>query len=224
METSYDGKKVFEELKDKKQNESLAIFDYDKKNKLLEITKRYDRDEFVDNISCLGYAIDVFQESINKTFREYLVNYDYLVSVLENYGFVQLTVDEAKKMELTNGIGSFSELFALMNNEIKRDRSKREEYGNAYKMTANQKRISFLNKYFIFKKVRNVDIADLRLSMTYKSEKEELQNVVESLVAQQVVKSVIASEEQSKKSIKKTVKKLKVVTTETPTSPSHPSK
>jgi hypothetical protein len=186
--TSYDGKKIFDLLKDKKQNESYTIFDHDQKNKLLEITKRYDRDDFVDNISCLGFGIDVFQESINKTFREYLVNYDYLISVLENYGFVQLTTDEAKHMELSNGVGNFNNLFDLMNTEIKRNKNKQQEYGWAYKMSKSQKNISFLNKYFIFKKVRNVDIHDLRLSTSYKSEKKDKQSVINSLLAKQTTK------------------------------------
>ena len=168
--TSFDGKKMFELLKDIKENESITIFDRDHSNKLLEITKRYNRDDFMDNISCLGFGIDVFQESINKTFREYLVNYDYLKSIMANYGFIQLTSDEAKQMELVNGIGSFQELYNLMTDEVKRNPAKRNDYGTAYKMTKNEKEISFLNKYFIFKKVRNVDIRDLRLSTSYKSD------------------------------------------------------
>ena len=187
--TSYDGKKVFDLLKDKKPSESLTIFDHDKKNKLLEITKRYDRDDYLDNIGCLGFGIDVFQESINKTFREYLVNYDYLISVMENYGFIQLTADETKHMELTNSIGNFNELYDLMKNEIKRNPLKRDDYGSAYKITKNQKDISFLNKYFIFKKVRNVDIDDLRLSTSYKSDKQEKDSVIKSLIADQAQKS-----------------------------------
>ena len=88
--SSYDGKLIFDLLKDKKIDESITIFDHDKKNKLLEITKRYDRDDYMDNNGSLGFSIDVFQESINKTFREYLVNYDYFISVLEKYGFEKI--------------------------------------------------------------------------------------------------------------------------------------
>ena len=61
----------------------------------------YDNDEFQDNIDSLGYGINVFQESINKTFREYLVNYDYLTRLLENYGFILLT-DEASPVTRTS--------------------------------------------------------------------------------------------------------------------------
>ena len=177
--TCFDGNKIFELLKDIEQNESITIFDYDRNNKLLEITKRYNKEDFPDNITCLNYGIDVFQESINKTFREYLVNYDYFISVMENYGFIPLTSDEAKSMGLKSGIGNFDELYKLMNDEIKREPNKKNAYGMAYRMTRNQKDISFLNKYFIFKKVRNIDIHDLKLASSFKVEKSSLDTSVE---------------------------------------------
>ena len=199
-------------MKDKKQNESLVIMDRNN-NKLLEVTKQYDRDEFSDNISCLGYGINVFQESINKTFREYLVNYDYLIQILENYGFVQLTTDEATKMGLTRGSGSFKDLFDIMNMEIKRDASKKNEYGTAYKMTAEQRRISFLNNYFIFKKVRNVDINDVKFGITHGTAGEYKQKVAESIMAQEEVKSAVLEKQTEKKerAATKTRKKIKLV-------------
>lgn len=216
--TSYDGKKIFEMLKDKKQGESVSILDVEN-NKLLEITKEYDRDEFPDNINCLGYDINVFQESINKTFREYLVNYDYFVQILENYGFVNLTTEEAKKINLPRGVGNFNELFDLMTAEIKKDSKKKNDYGISYKMTASERRISFLNKYFIFKKVRNVNINDINNSLTQPDDDEETQQVIESLVAQQDVKSVVpepdvkaeVSSKTQSKTKAKTKKKLKLV-------------
>ena len=40
-----------------------------------EIEKEYSSDEFEDNETSIGYRINVFQESINKVFGEYLVNF-----------------------------------------------------------------------------------------------------------------------------------------------------
>ena len=54
-------------------------------------------------MASLGYAIDVFQESIGKTFREYLVNFEYLDRVMTNYGFARLTADEAKDLGPPSG-------------------------------------------------------------------------------------------------------------------------
>jgi hypothetical protein len=50
--------------------------------KIYELTKQYSQTGFPDENS-IGYAIDVYQESINKTFREYLVNYPLLVRMME---------------------------------------------------------------------------------------------------------------------------------------------
>lgn len=153
--TCYDGKIVFDQLRDKKQGESMYIM-YNNE-KLWQVTKEYDRDTFVDDESCLGYKINVYQESINKEFSEYLVNYNYLVRLLENYGLVPLTVDECKRLGIPATTGLFSELYGLMENELRRYPENKAMYGDAMNMTPNERRISFLNRYFVFKKVRDVD-------------------------------------------------------------------
>ena len=208
--TSYNGKKVWKLLQQKNLNEIYTFYDRDNKNKLLEITKQYANDEFVDNISCLGYGIDVFQSSINKTFREYLVNYDYLTTVLENYGFVPLTVAEAKAINLTSSIGDFEQLFKLMLANIKSGQIDRETIGTAYKMTREEKDISFLNNYFIFKKVRNVDIQDIKIGLIQKTPQEQEEEHQKSLALQEEVKEVVAQEE-SQKPKPRTKKKVTLV-------------
>lgn len=199
--TCFDGKKVFNLLADKKENESFIVMDRERKNKLLEINKQYDKDTITDDISCLGYAINIYQESINKTFKEYLVNFTYLTSVIENYGFAQLTTEEANALGFNSGIGNFSDMFDFMNSEIKKQPEKKNDYGNAYKMTSQQKQISFLNKYFIFKKVRNVDINDIKTNLTKIDKYEEEKNV--ALVEEQLEKVIEQSE------IPKTIKVIK---------------
>jgi hypothetical protein len=106
----------------------------------------------------LGYSINVFQESINQYFREYLVNFDYFTRIMEDYGFVLVTKDEAKHMNLPNGSGMFSELFNLMEIELKGNRRSEANYRKAIYMSPEEKRISFMNRYFAFKKVRDVDV------------------------------------------------------------------
>jgi hypothetical protein len=105
----------------------------------------------------VGYPINVYQESINQYLREYLVNFDYVVRVMEDYGFVLVFKNECIKMGLPDSTGMFSELFANLQNEIKRDRKTATDYGKAENMTEEEKRISFMNRYFVFKKVRNVN-------------------------------------------------------------------
>jgi hypothetical protein len=118
---------------------------------------------FEDDVSSLGYKIDVFQESINKMIPEFLVNYNYLNRVMENYGFRLVSREEAHDMGLPEGSGLFSELYSYMNEEIKQFKSKRYDYGDAFKMTAYEKKISFLNRYFIYKKIRQVNTTKITL-------------------------------------------------------------
>jgi hypothetical protein len=170
--TSYDGNEIFKLLKDKEINESVSIFDNE--NKLLEITKRYNEVEFPDDSSSLGYKIDVFQESINKTFAEYLVNFKYLTRMLENYGFVPLTKEDALRLNMPSSSGLFSELFNKMKDEIKRNPKNASLYKDAMNMTAGERKISFLNRYFIYKKVRNVDADKLATNLISQSVNIEL--------------------------------------------------
>jgi len=153
--TCYDGKTVFNLLKKKTHGESMVIMKDDKK--IYEITKMYHETGFPDDEASLGYPIDVFQETINKVFREYLVNFDYFVQIMEDYGFVLVSKDDAKKMGLPNGTGLFKELFVSMENEVKRNPSKAKDYGHSVDMSDEERRISFMNRYFIFKKMRTVN-------------------------------------------------------------------
>ena len=176
--TSYDGKTIFDMLKIKSKGESVVVMEGDEK--LWEITKQYNNDEFSDNESSLGYGIDVYQESINKVFREYLVNYDYLTRMLENYGFVLLTRQETKDLNLPDSTGLFNDLFGIMKTEMKKNKRAMNEYGDAAKMSPGEKKISFLNRYFIYKKVRNVDADTITLNLLGTSiVEEEVSEIVE---------------------------------------------
>ena len=142
--TTYDGKVIFNMLKKKKIGESVELYEGEKK--IWEIRKEYDDEKFEDDVTSLGYKINVFQETINKMFPEYLVNFDYLERVMENYGFKLLNRDESKLIGLPEGSGSFNELFNLMEDEVKRAPMKKDKYGSAANMTPNEKKISFLNE------------------------------------------------------------------------------
>ena len=177
--TSYDGKQMFELLKGLNKGEKVAgVIDGDKslagaKEKLWEVAKQYSRLDFEDNVSCLGYGIDVYQESINKVFREYLVNYDYLTQLLENYGFVLLKKDELREKSINNSTGLFTELFTQMNNDIKRNPRLTRDVKDAPNMSTVERQISFINRYFIYKKVRKVDTESVFLGFIKKTVEEE---------------------------------------------------
>ena len=157
--TCYDGKKVFRLLQNKWKGESTVI--QHGTRKIFEITKQYDESGFPDNEMSLGYSIDVYQETINKSFREYLVNIDYFIRLMEDYGFTVVSRKESEKMGLPNGVASFETLFTDMENELQRYRESKDEYGTAMNMTEDEKFISFLNIFFVFKKTRTVNTAKI---------------------------------------------------------------
>ena len=151
--TCYNGQRVFDLLRNKLQGESVR-FDKNGK-KIFELTKGYANaiETFPSGPESIGMAINVYQESIDKTFEEYLVNFVFFERLMEDYGFVSLTESENQTIGIVNSNGSFEQLYRNMEN-IHRDR--RSDYGQAFTMTKEEKTISFLNQYFIFKKARNV--------------------------------------------------------------------
>lgn len=175
--TCYDGKTVFNMLKSKKKGDSITY--YKQGSKIFEIVKQYDKETFDDEITSVGYDIDVFQESINNKFREHLVNFDYLIRLMEIYGFVLPEKDELENMP--SNIGTFKDLYNYMENDLELKKIKNHNLGDTLNMSVEEKKISFLNKYFIFKKVRNVDPKTIVLSNPYLEEdtKDETEPAIE---------------------------------------------
>ena len=170
--TCYDGRSIFNRLKHKSEGDSVSFMTEESdgsRKKICEITKKYSDTGFPDDELSLGYPIDVFQETINKTFREYLVNFNFLVRMMENYGFTLVTTEEARQFGLPNNSGLFSELFDSMENEIKQNPRKKADYKNAPNMSSAEKSLSFLNRYFIFRKTTSVKAADIEKEFLKKS-------------------------------------------------------
>jgi hypothetical protein len=142
----------------------------------------YDQTGFPDEDMSLGYAINVYQESINQTFREYLVNFEYFTRIMEDYGFILITKEEAAGMNLPDGTGLFTEMFAQMQMELKQNPRRSQEYGMAAHMSPEEKRISFMNRYFVFKKVRSVDAKKMADIIAKKDI--ETEQVVEKLMTE----------------------------------------
>lgn len=199
--TSYDGRAVFRKLEGKKIGESIFI--NNNGVKMWEIKKQYDSGEFQNNISSLGHRVDVYQESINKTFAEYLVNYEYLTQLLENYGFVLLERDDARSLGLPESMGNFDQLFYEMQSQIKNRRLRSSDIQSALEMTPDEKKISFLNKYFIFKKVREVNAEEVSRVLTGSSVAQiELEKKETTIVDKPLIKK--------KPVVKKKKSKLKI--------------
>lgn len=180
--TSFDGRLLFKKLYNLKMNENIIINKDD--NKIWEVTKLYDNDKFENNSTCVGYPINVYQESINKTFKEYLVNFDYLVRLFENYGF---KLEETKLFENEYNDIDFENL----------DQNEKIMYKNIENISEQEKTISFLNRWFVFKKIRNVDVDSVFIEQSNETQinldtedrvKKELQQVIE--VTQNIKKPI----------------------------------
>ena len=197
--TCYDGKLIFNELKKYKKGEGVQLNEDGKK--IWEVLKEYGSDNFDDDSSSIGYKIKVYQESINQHIYEYLVNFDYLDRIMDSYGFKLINRDEANEIGLPSGSALFSELFINMLDDIKRNKFRATMYGEAPNMTSFEKKISFLNRYFIYKKVREVNVEKLQLELgeyeetVIEREKEDTEHAI-----------VVAKQEEKK--IKPKVKKL----------------
>lgn len=176
--TCYDGKQVFNLLENKNKNEGIAILKNERK--IYEITKMYDKTGFPDDEMSLDYAINVYQESINKVFREYLVNFDYLIRIMDDYGFVLVTKEEATSMGLPDGTGLFSELYSAMEQEIQQYPNRKNDYGKAPYMSPEEKQISFMNRYFAFKKVRSLDVK--KMSDIILSKEENTRTIIDNIM------------------------------------------
>ena len=182
--TCYDGSRVFNMLGSKELGQSVSRRVGD--TTIWAMTKRYNNVSFPSSAASVGLGIDVYQETIGKTFREYLVNVQYLEESLEAYGFVPLTPGELEKADLPSSIGGFR----LLYDQLMGTRGKTGQYGQAMQLAGGQMDISFLNSYFIFKKVRAVDaeaIARTRTGNNYeesslqRKERDAMREAIESV-------------------------------------------
>jgi hypothetical protein len=206
--TCFDGARIFQALSRLESGSEMSILSSSSSSsssgsasdpqKMWSVRKKYHQTEFEPDSSSIGYEIEVFQDSINKATREYLVNFDYLTQLLENYGFDLITPEEAETT-LTNpmmdGTATFDGMYHQMEIECKKkrdegvggsssgvgsgdgwDRRCQQEYGSALYMSAEEKQISFYNRYFIFRKNRNINAKQLKSSfLSYAGLQEEQQ-------------------------------------------------
>ena len=134
--TCYDGEKIFKLLSTVEKDNASELYIDEKK--VWAVIKKYDKETFTKHDS-LGYTIGVYQESINKVLDEYIVHFSYLTEIMGQYGFIP----ESPTKDIPP-IDSFERFYGT----------------SGIKMTEQEKIISFLNNYFIFKKVTNMSPSD----------------------------------------------------------------
>jgi hypothetical protein len=185
--TCYDGLTIFKRMKTTAVNDSLVINIPGSANKKVwEVVKEYSAETLENDVSCLGLKINVFQETIGKLTPEYLVNFRFFTQTMEDYGFRLVSRGEARQqLGMPDGTGLFVDLFNDMEEEARRDESKAIEYKNALNMAPYEKTISFLNRYFIYKKTNHIDAEKLTNAMLKKNAQEYVNEMVEQPPAAQ---------------------------------------
>ena len=147
--TCYDGQSVFDVLKNPD-----GVFRVEKNKRVLcNIKKQYSQvfTQFPNDERSIGMRIDVYQESIGHVFPEYLVSFEYFTRMMENYGFALITESEWKAIGIPGSNGLFYKMYKAME----------ADSGLKYEMTPEEKSISFLNRFFVFKKMRDIPTATL---------------------------------------------------------------
>lgn len=154
--TTYDGERIFEKLKDIEiGGNGIEIF----KDgiKIWQIIKSYSQTDFPADETSLGYKIEVYQESIGTTNSEYLINFTYFIELMRIYGFEIISKEELRGTGLQNGTSMFRDLY----NQMMNDKKIKSDTRDVMIMRDYERDISFLNRYFIFKKVTEVDSANI---------------------------------------------------------------
>jgi hypothetical protein len=132
--TCFDGATVFELLASKSKHDMTSF------GEICQIEKLYDADAFPNNDASLGFPIKVYNQTIVPSI-EYLVNFQFFTDEMRRNGF-----------ELLKFTGSWpstpSETFRYVFRYLEKH-GKNEFSG----MTEVEKQVSFMNRYFIFKKV-----------------------------------------------------------------------
>lgn len=141
--TCFDGQRVHQMLKGVNVVEGKTYSG----DTLWKIQKKYSttRIAFDRSKPNFGKQIDVLVHSIGNVHSEYLVNFEYLDAIMEEYGFEKVMIKP------------FSEYYEeLLKSEYTTNNvEKSKDLEMAKKMSEEEKRFSFLNNAFIYKKIDN---------------------------------------------------------------------
>ena len=101
-----------------------------------------------------------------------------------------------------------------MKSDIKKNPQMKSSYGEAPYMTDEERKISFLNRYFIYKKVRKVSDAEkVSLNLQHKYVNDEKYNKEETKAAQKEVRDTLSKPKTTRKETTKKKDKTAATTT-----------
>ena len=144
----FDGERVFNLLRGLEKGRSKVGMIDD--TPIWTITKDYDNEELTSEEDSIGLAIDVEFISIGTTHKEYLVPFDLLKKKLKTIGFELLERDDLIDLGLNSSTNTFNVSYEMA------QKTKR-----SYTMPDAVKEFSFLNRWFIFKRVGEVGVSEM---------------------------------------------------------------
>ena len=217
--TCFDGSTLFEKLKPMAKFEEYSVKIEDQT--IFSVEKQYNMsiEEFPADETSVGMPVNVFLESIGQPIIEYLVQFDYLVRLMENYGFQLVEKDEAKSLGFPDGSGRFDLLFKMMQQEQKKAEMAGEKEPftrEALYMTPEEKAVSFLYRYFIFKKIRELSSETMKamqknIHKDKDQDKKESQNETPDAPPLFTTSSTVNTQSSAEAEMPKPVQKMKKV-------------
>jgi len=159
--TCLDGQKVDAALSDSGEAGSLSAMGEDGRV-LWHIGRRYEGrlgDRPVQER--VGLKVRVYVETIGQSLDEYLVDYTLLEMAMEEAGLRPVGREAQQELGLGASTGGFEGLFHDMQEFVAGEdgKSKDPRLSQALQMTEAQRRYSFLNRWFVFRKSPNNDAA-----------------------------------------------------------------
>jgi hypothetical protein len=137
--TCFDGKLIFDKLKDKKEVDIVHDGVV-----LCSLEKKYTQQTMSKNKSCLGYKIGVYQSTIgSQKIDEYLVHFDYFIPLMKEYGF-----EYKEKLSM-----NFKQIYET------------DPAARSIKMNAGEQEVSFMNRTFVFEKVKEIPLLPIKESI-----------------------------------------------------------
>ena len=105
----------------------------------------------------VGKKITVYMQSIGQSHAEYLVNFTYFTQLMKSYEFEPLSSEELKALGLSTDV-SFKGMYKHMqqHSSMEKQSMEKQSMEKQYVMSREEQTVSFLNRFFVFKKMKIV--------------------------------------------------------------------
>ena len=101
-----------------------------------------------------GQEITVYMSSIGQYITEYLVNFEFVIDIMKEYGFEPIS--PKKSSIFIKPVGNFEDIIDNVDNllnESEKDVQKAYKHAKIVQTDPKYRKLSGLNNWFIFKKV-----------------------------------------------------------------------